>query len=367
MEKDKDRDRKVFGKLRRIKVYEYRSGLSVEGVKLSSNENPYGPTPRVYEVLKNFIDFNVYPKEIPELKQAISEYLGVEESRIVIGSGSDGIMDCIFKMFVEKGDEVVIPIPTFSYYHTLASIYSAKVVNVRRKRDFGIDVDGILNAVNERTKIIFICSPNNPTGNSEDYEDVKEIVESVDCLIFVDEAYAEFSESNLLKLAEYENVVISRTFSKAFGLSNLRIGYAVMDEELVKFYRAISPPFPVSTVAMLCALACLEDKDYMWNCVEKIKLERERLYRELKMRGLEVYPSQANFLFMRTPMRSKDLVFELMKRGVAIRDCSNFLGCDDYSVRVSVGKPKDNRVFLKALDEVLKIQTELDGGRDLVE
>lgn len=346
---------RIVEKLRDIKIYEYKSGLSVEGVKLSSNENPYGPTPKVYEVLKSFINLNIYPKEIPELKQALSEYLDVEEGRIVLGSGSDGIMDCIFKMFVERGDEVVIPIPTYSYYHTLASVYSARVVNVKRREDFGIDVDEVLNAVNERTKVIFVCSPNNPTGNSEDVKDVREIVESVDCLVFIDEAYAEFSDFNLLSLADYENVVICRTFSKAFGLANLRIGYAVMDERLVRYYKAISPPFPVSTVAMLCALACLKDLDYMRECVEKIRMERERIYRELKRRGLNVYPSQANFLFMKSPIRSRDFVFELMKRGVAVRDCSNFPGCDDYSVRVSVGKVEENEKFLKALDDVLDV------------
>lgn len=354
MGKDRDKDRKIFEKLRRIDVIEYKSGLSIDNyVKLSSNENPYGPTPKVHEVLKTFKKLNTYPKELPDLKVAISEYLGVEESRIVLGSGSDGVMESIFKMFVEKGDEVVIPIPTFSYYHTLASIYSAKVVNIGRREDFTLNVEEILNAVNDRTKLIMICSPNNPTGNAERIEDVREIVESVDCFVFIDEAYAEFADWNMLELLEHENVIISRTFSKAFGLANLRIGYGVMHEELVKYYKAVTSPFPVSTLAQLCALECLKDLNYMLSCVEKIKLERERIYKELKLRGLDVYKSQANFLFMKSPIKAEEFVREIMKRGVIVRDCSNFFGCDEYSIRVSIGKKEENDRFLQALDDLL--------------
>ncbi len=356
-------DKDILRKLRGVRVEEYKSGLSVEeveriygvkAVKLSSNENPYGPTPRVYEVLRNFKSLNVYPKEIPELKEAISEYLGVEEERIVLGCGSDGVMDTVFKMFVDRGDEVIIPVPTFSYYHTLSSVYSAKAVNVRRRDDFEVDADAVISSVTGRTKLIFICTPNNPTGNAERVEEVRRIVESVDCAVFIDEAYAEFSDWNMLELSDYENVIICRTFSKAFGLANLRIGYAVMHEELVKRYRALSPPFPVSTLAMLCALECLKDLDYMRRCVNMIRSERERLYRELKKR-VEVYPSQANFLFMRSPIRSKEFVLEMIKRGVIVRDCSNFIGCDGYSVRVSVGRPEENDKFLKALDDLIEV------------
>ncbi len=362
MESCGDKDRKVFEKLRRIEIVEYKSGLNVEeverrygvkAVKLASNENPYGPTPRVYDVLKNFSNFNIYPKELPELRSAIADYLSVEESRIVLGCGSDGVIESVFKMFVDRGDEVVIPIPTFSYYHTLASVYSAKVVNIKRRKDFSLNVERILNAVNDRTKLIIICSPNNPTGNAERIDDVRAIVESVDCPVFIDEAYAEFADWNMLSLLDYENVIISRTFSKAFGLANLRVGYGVMHEDLVKYYKAVTPPFPVSTLAQLCALECLKDLDYMLKCVEMIKSERERIYRELKCRGLDVYESQANFLFMKSPIKAGEFVEELVKRGIIVRDCSNFLGCDDYSVRVSVGKPDENNAFLRALDDLL--------------
>ncbi len=365
MESNRAKGGKVLKKVRSCleSISEYIPGRSVEEikqkyglkrvVKLASNENPYGTSPKVFEVLKNFRDFHIYPKEDEKLLEKLAEYTGFDKKNIVIGNGSDGIMENIFKLFVSEGDEVIIPIPTFSYYHTLASVYCAKVINVRRQENFKISVDKILSTVSDKTKIIFICSPNNPTGNDEEFKDVKEIVESVDCLVFIDEAYVEFSDSTLIDLAEYENVVVSRTFSKAFGLANLRIGYAVMSEELARLYRRVSPPFPVSSLAIQCALAVLEDLDYVMSCVKKIVDERERVYKELLKRSIEVYPSKANFLFMKSPIKSSVFVEELMKRGVIVRDCSNFVGCDEYSVRVSIGKRDENDLFLQALDDFL--------------
>ena len=346
-------------------VPEYVPGKSVDEVKrlyglrrvikLASNENPYGASPRVREVLANFDRFHVYPspKEIEELTERIAEYIGIEEDRIVIGAGIDDILENVFKMLVDPMDEVVIPIPTFPYYHTLSSIMNAKKVLVERREDFTIDAGDVLNAVTDRTKIVIICSPNNPTGNLENPNTVREIVESCDAVIFIDEAYAEFSSKNLLELSEYENVIIARTFSKAFGLANLRIGYAIMSSELKRAYMKVTTPFPVSSIAIQAAIASLEDINYMRSCVDRIRRERERLYSELRRR-VNVYPSEANFLFFESSMESTKLAEELLRRGIIVRDCSKFLGCSPYSVRVSIGRKEENDEFLKALDDVLK-------------
>ncbi len=357
---------KVTEKLRENvrKIPEYVPGKSIEEVKrkyglekvvkLASNENPYGPSPKVREVLKNFDRFHIYPspKEIEELTERISEYLGVERDRIVVGAGIDGILETVFKMFVDPRDEVVIPIPSFPYYHTLTAVMGGREVVVRRREDFRIDEDKVIESITDKTKIILICSPNNPTGNVEDVNAVRAIVESCDALVFVDEAYAEFSDENLMELLEYENVVIARTFSKAFGLANLRIGYAVMHPELRKAYMKVSTPFPVSSIAISAAIASLEDLDYIKSCVERIKAERKRIYSELEG-TVKVYPSQANFLFFEAPLKADVLVEELMRRGVIVRDCSKFIGCSPFSVRVSVGRKEENSLFLEALRDVL--------------
>ena len=364
MEGSGDKAYKITDKLRENvkKIPEYVPGKSIEEVKrrfglskvvkLASNENPYGASPKAIEAFRRFDRFHIYPSESEQLIEKISEYIGVEKERIVLGAGIDGVLENIFKMFVDPGDEVVIPIPSFPYYHTLASVCDAKEIRVKRGSDFKIDENAIIESVTDKTKIIIICSPNNPTGNSEDYDAVKAIVESCNALVFIDEAYAEFASRSLIDLAEYENVVVARTFSKAFGLANLRIGYAVMSPELKKAYMKVTTPFPISTPAILAAIASLEDIEYMKACVEKIRSERDRLYNELKSR-VNVYPSEANFLFFESPLKASELAEELMKKGVIVRDCSRFIGCSPYAIRVSIGKKEENDAFLEALDDVL--------------
>ncbi len=341
-----------------IQFQEYIPGKSIDEVKkkyglkrvvkLASNENPYGASPKAIEILKNFKDLHLYPDpSYEELKQRISEYTGWEFERIVIGAGSDGILETLFRILIERGDEVVIPIPTFPYYHTLTRISCGREVLVKRGRDFRIESD-ITNAITEKTKLILICNPNNPTGNDEREETIREIVESTKAIVFIDEAYIEFADSRFD--IDEENVIIARTFSKAFGLANLRIGYARLPSWLIKYYKAASTPFPISTIAEKVAIASLEDINWMKSCVKKIKSERERLYKEMS-KIVKVYPSQANFLFFETGIDSSLVTEELMKRGVIVRDCKNFIGCKN-NIRVSVGKPEDNDLFLECLRDV---------------
>ncbi len=301
---------------------------------------------------KEFYDFHIYPKtDFAELREKIADYIKIDAERIVLGAGMDGVLENIFKMFLNAGDEVIVSTPSFPYYHILTRSYCARDVQVSRKEDFTMDVDAIIEKTNEKTKIIIVCSPNNPTGNAESKEDVKRLIEGTNALIFIDEAYAEFSDTNLIDLVDYENVVVARTFSKAFALANLRIGYAVMHEELRKEYMKLSTPFPLSTPAVNAAIAALDDIEYTKRCIKLIVEERERLKKELE-RFFKVYPSQANFLFVKSKVKSRIVVEELMKKGVIIRDCSNFIGCDEYSMRISVGTREENDFLLDALEEL---------------
>ncbi len=323
-------------------------------VKLASNENPYGANPKAIKAFKSFESLHIYPDPDPEdLRQKIGEYVGYEAERIVVGAGIDGVMENIFKLFVEPGDRIVIPIPSFPYYHILTRVCGAFDVRVRRKRNFTIDVRSLLDAITEKTKIVLVCSPNNPTGNVENEEVVKEIVESCNVLVFVDEAYGEFSSKNLLRFAEYENVVVARTFSKAFGLANLRIGYAVVPEEIRKEYLKVSTPFPLSTPAKFAAMAALEDRKFLKFVVEKTREERERVGKKLREIGVKVYPSEANFILIETPIKSSELAEELLKRGIIVRDCSKFIGCNEYHVRVSIGRKEENDLFIEAMEDIV--------------
>ncbi len=361
-------------------IPEYVPGRSVEEVKrvyclervvkLASNENPYGCSPKVYDVLQKLIssrNLNIYPPSNPaDLLEMLAEYTGFEASRIAVGAGIDGVLENVFRLLVDPGDEVVIPVPSFPYYHTLAAVAGAREVRVKRREDFRIG-PSLVEKLTERTKLVIICSPNNPTGNDEDVETITEIIErasEVGAAVFIDEAYAEFSPQNLLGLAEHENVIVARTFSKAFGLANLRIGYAVMAEWLRKEYMKVSTPFPLSSLAIEGAKAALSDVEYMRWAVREIVKEREKLYSSLnEMESVKAYPSSANFIYFETT-RPASLVAEMLAgKGVIVRDCSGFIGCSGRAIRVSVGRKEENELFIDALKETLEELEGLEGGK----
>jgi len=335
------------------KFEEYIPGKSVEEirerirlekvVKLASNENPYGTSPKAIEVLKSFEDLHRYPNpEYRALREKLSEYTGWETERIVVGAGIDGILETVFKILIDEGDEVLIPIPTFQYYRILARLHCAREILVSRGEDFKIP-ENIFEFLNEKTKLIIVPFPNNPTGNIEKKKLIEELVNSTRAIVFIDEAYIEFSDEKLD--IDSDNLIVARTMSKAFGLANLRVGYARLPRWLLKFYRSASTPFPVSTLAERCSIAALEDLEWMRNCVEKIKKERERLFNELK-KLVKPFPSQANFIFFKA---RKGLAEDLLMRGVIIRDCQSF-GVEGY--RVTIGRPDENDFFLEKLREL---------------
>ena len=325
-------------------VEEIRERIGLEKVvKLASNENPYGTSPKAIEVLKSFEDLHRYPNpEYRALREKLSEYTGWETERIVVGAGIDGILETVFKILIDEGDEVLIPIPTFQYYRILARLHCAREILVSRREDFKIP-ENIFEFLNEKTKLIIVPFPNNPTGNVEKKKLIEELVNSTRAIVFIDEAYIEFSDEKLD--IDSDNLIVARTMSKAFGLANLRVGYARLPRWLLKFYRSASTPFPVSTLAERCSIAALEDLKWMRNCVEKIKKERERLFNELK-KLVKPFPSQANFIFFKA---RKGLAEDLLMRGVIIRDCQSF-GVEGY--RVTIGRPDENDFFLEKLREL---------------
>ncbi|MCS7118855.1 MAG: histidinol-phosphate transaminase [Archaeoglobaceae archaeon] len=341
--------------MRKCSIFEdYIAGKSIEEVKdkyrldkivkLASNENAYGASPKALEVLRNFEDLHRYPNpEYRELREKICEYTGWEMQRIVVGAGIDGILETLFKMLIDEGDEVVIPVPTFQYYRILARLHCAKEVLVEREEDFQIG-ENIFEFLNEKTKLVIIPFPNNPTGNLEKKNLIEEIINSTRAIVFIDEAYIEFSNSKIE--IDADNLIFARTMSKAFGLANLRIGYARLPKWLISHFRAASTPFPISTVAEKCAIASLDDVDWMRKCVEKIKEEREKIFFELQ-NIVRPYPSQANFIFFKA---RENVAEDLLMKGVIIRDCKSF-GVSGY--RVTVGKPEENEFFLEKLKEVL--------------
>ncbi len=311
-------------------------------VKLGSNENPYGPSPKVAQALAG-ISPERYP-EPEELIAGIAAYTGFPEEMIIIGAGMDGVMDTLTRLFLEKGDRTFIPIPTFSYYEILTITAGASPILAPRGPHF--EIAGKIPA---DIKMAFLCSPNNPTGNVISEEEVFALLESTEAIVFLDEAYVEFSDKSLIRLVEqYDNLIVGRTLSKAFGLAGMRLGYAVAPRWIADQYRRAAPPFyGISCATVAAGAAALSDLPFMHRSVEKIKSERERL-----QKATGGHPSQANFLYLETECDSREYVERFLARGIIIRDCRSFGGAGEHHARVTVGTPSENDRFLSAFQEI---------------
>ena len=322
-----------------------RYGLKPEEiVKLGSNENPYGPSPKVAEALQD-ISPERYPE--PELLMAgLAGYTGFPEEMIAIGAGMDGVMDTLTRLFLEEGDRTFIPTPTFSYYEILTILSNAKPVFSPRGKEFEVPLN-----IPADTKMAFLCSPNNPTGNVTDEEEVRALLESTDAIVFLDEAYVEFAEQSLAMLVkEYDNLVVGRTLSKAFGLAGMRLGYALAPQWIADQYKRAAPPFfGISCASTAAGVAALSDIPFMHNSVEKIRMERKRL-----QGATNSHPSQANFLYIETDAASNLFVERFLARGIIIRDCRSFRGAGEHHCRVTVGTPSENDRFLSAFREICR-------------
>jgi histidinol-phosphate aminotransferase len=321
-----------------------RYGLPPDQIlMLSRNENPYGPSPKVWEDLRS-VRIHRYPDPEPFL-ETISDYTGYPKQNIVAGAGMDEVITVMARLFLGKGDKALIPIPTYSFYGLAVRICGANPVYQQRGEDFEVDPE-----IPEGFKLIFLCSPNNPTGNTISEKTVRMIAESTQAIVFLDEAYAEFADSCLLGLVdEYENLIVGRTLSKAFGLAGLRLGYAIAPEWIAEQYRRISPLFGISGLSLAAGAAALQDVEYMRRCVSIIRKERERMRGSIK----GAHPSKGNFLYIKTSNKSKDVVEELLKNGIMVRDCSSMPGAGDNHIRVTIGTNEQNERFLEAYSSIL--------------
>lgn len=333
-------------------------GLAPEKIiKLGSNENPLGPSPHAVKAIKeNAGKIHIYPpKDAFELRKAISGCTGYPANSIVVsGSGEDGIVDTVMRLFISSGAENIIPVPTFSYYEIATLANGGKPVFVMRGNDFNIAPEKILAQVNENTRMIFLCSPNNPSGNTICEADAREILESVNAIVFIDEAYADFSEHNLMGLVkEYDNLIVGRTFSKIFGLAGLRMGYAVVPEWIGREYLKVMTPFSVDVLSLAAGIAALNDRAHLKKTIETVKKGRVQLSKGLESL-CKVYPSEANFILIDVSPRTAAEVSEsLLKKGIIVRDCTSFRGAGQSLIRITVGTEEQNTRVIDALSSIL--------------
>ena len=314
-------------------------------VKMNANENPYGCSPRVLEVLAKNPHYHIYPDDgQASLRAAIAPYAGVPAARIVAGHGSNTLIDYLTRLFVGPGDEVINCGPTFDLYRFSTQMYGGTVVNVPRDAQFRVDVDAVKRAINEKTKLVFIASPNNPTGNATPLEDLRAVI-GTGVPVVTDEAYCEFHGQTVMPwVDQYENLMVLRSFSKWAGLAGFRVGYGVFPERVAAYLMAIKIPHNVSAAAEIAVRASLEDVDYLMEKVRAIVAERERLQRELRaFPFLKPYPSDANFIFCDLAgIDATDLHDRLLVKGVLIRNFKT-------AVRITAGTPGQTDALIKAL------------------
>ena len=327
-------------------------------VRLDWNESPYGPSPRALEALAAVAAHNRYPEfDAWALREAIGRYAGVATDRIVAGAGLDNVLETLMLLLIEHGDRVIISEPTFMVYQLLVQGHGGEAINVPLDRDFQLDARGILDAVDDRTKLILICNPNNPTGNLLAREDIERILANAPCLVAIDEAYAEFAGASYRDLMdEYPNLAVLRTLSKFAGLAGMRVGYGIFPESLMPYLMRVMPGFcNVSAAASAAAIAALADADYNQSTIARIVADREILGDRLRqIPGVESLPSATNFLLVRLPVANAEpVVRELANRGVYVRHFGNpAFGIADC-LRVSIGTSEDNAIFADELEAIL--------------
>ncbi|HDP97182.1 MAG TPA: histidinol-phosphate transaminase [Euryarchaeota archaeon] len=338
----------------RIKEPSYRS-LPDKTIKMNDNSNLFSINPIVRKIREQF-DFeslSAYPSVSSDmLRNAVAGKNGVDPSQVIVGNGSDEIIDLVVKAFVDPGDAAVILSPSFEMYSRYLAVAGARIIeSTLDAENFGIDVESIISS---RAKIKFICSPNNPTGNAFSLTDIRRIAEESDSIVVVDEAYIEFAldqESAVGLVDELDNVIVLRTLSKAYGLAGLRIGYAVGGREPVGFVRRICAPFRLNRLSEWVATKAIESDDFVKKVAEMAKEERDWTSSALSSLGAVVYPSVTNFLLFKPPVPSAVLVASLMDMGIAIRDCGEKPLLDGCA-RVTLGPRKLNERFIDAVRTV---------------
>lgn len=324
-------------------------------VRLSANENPYGTSPKVKEAVLNwnYELSNRYPdSSAQELRDLIAEKFSLDPSQIVFGVGLDEVIVMLSRVFLQPGDEELVSVPTFSEYALHAEIEEAVIKEVDTKVDGQIDFDALLKNITKKTKLIWLCNPNNPTGTYETVASIEKFIQQVpkETMVLVDEAYIDFVTENTPVSAmdltkKYPNIVVMRTFSKAYGLANFRVGYAVFSNQIAGEVQKVRLPYNVSSIAQTAAIAAFKDQEFVNQVVAKNALERTKYEQFFQKLGLKFYHSQANFIFFKTESAQK-LAQNLLENGYLLRT-----GLRPNWLRLSIGTEEDNLKIQKIIEK----------------
>lgn len=319
-----------------------------EGVFLDANENPFGSITEG--------DFNRYPDPYQSsLKDEIAKIKGLRSSQIFLGNGSDEAIDLLYRAFCNPGkDNVILLPPTYGMYEVSANINDVEIRKVPLTSDFQLQPEKIIKAANDNSKILFICSPNNPSANKITRKDVLSLLEKFKGLVVIDEAYIDFSDepSFTAELENFPNLLVMQTFSKAWGLASLRLGMAFASEEIIQILNKIKPPYNISGLTQETVLAAIANKSKVDTMIQKILEEREFLRSKLEELTFvqKIYPSHANFLLVKVP-HATEVYDDLIQEKVIVRNRAKVLLCEDC-LRITVGTREENEKFLEALKKI---------------
>ena len=313
-------------------------------VYLDANENPYNNSLNRYP--------DPYQKDV---KKLISEWRGVSVNKMMLGNGSDEVLDLIYRAFVEpKQDNAIQLPPTYGMYDVLANINNVELRSVGLNDDFSLDIDAILEAQDNNSKLLFVCSPNNPTANVFDISKVEKLLKEFNGIVVIDEAYIDFAEGKswVDRLDEFPNLIVTQTFSKALGHAAIRLGIAYASEYIISVLNKIKPPYNVNELTQRRALEVLNKRDFYLQ-IKAIKEEREKLNIELlELTFVEkVYPSEANFILIKVDDENKRYD-ELLAQGIVIRNRSTQYKCEN-TLRISIGTPDENEILIKAMNKLV--------------
>lgn len=314
-------------------------------VYLDANENAFGsPLEQNY---------NRYPDPLQfQVKKRLSEIKGVPPRNIFLGNGSDEAIDILVRAFCNPGvDNVILVPPTYGMYEVSANINDIKIKKVPLSSDFQLNMEGIAEAIDIHTKLIFICSPNNPTGNSMHRQDIETLLTNFNGIVVVDEAYINFSRQKtfIQELTEYANLVVLQTLSKAWGLAGLRVGMAFASQEIIEVMNKVKPPYNINEASQQLALKALENVDKVNSWIKETLAQRDKLVLELREHDfvLDIYPSDANFILVKTN-DPKGIYHYLVNLGIIVRDRSKVDLCAGC-LRITVGTPEENSILLESL------------------
>ncbi|MBU1088071.1 MAG: histidinol-phosphate transaminase [Candidatus Omnitrophica bacterium] len=328
--------------------------------KMASNENPLGPSPlAVSAIKKSLAGINLYPDgSCFYLKKALSTKYKLNMENLVIGNGSDELIVLALQAFINSGDEVIIAEPTFLVYKLAATLAEAKVISVPLK-NFQYDLAAMKAKITSRTKMIFIANPDNPTGSYVNNKQVADFLKALpkDIIVFFDEAYFEYAENikdypNTMKYISQGNIIVSRTFSKIYGLGGMRIGWAAASKEIAGYLNQVREPFNVNSLAQAGAIAALNDKKHIANSRKLVKQGLKFFDQEFRSMDLFFVPSAANFVLVKVGGNSKIVYEKLLRKGIIVREMTAW-GLKDF-IRITIGNSKENSLFIAELKKILK-------------